>query len=196
MTIIAAKNICHQLGEQIIPRKPLSFDLEAGDCLLLRGGNGVGKTTIMRIVLGQLAYCGTLHYQWPSHSVVHHMMAVFAHDLLPQSMRVSDFIKLHQRLYDLPSLFVHQVSNQLGGEYCQQIIGTLSQGYQMRLKLLLVQCITSHVWILDEPWTYIDQQIKIQLNESIDAFRQAGGVVICSSHDPGCYSGITKELVL
>ena len=180
--MIHAKNICHQRFEKLIPEKPISFCVHQGDVLRFVGNNGVRKTTLFRILMGELAYRGELHFNWPDQSACVSYLALLMHRKIPQNITIRQYISWMSALYGIRQEGFEQVLHDLGVAVAQRRIGQLSQGFQVRLQLALLSLVSAHVWYLDEPWVHLDQDTGNLLNDWINLHIDRGGCVVVSSH--------------
>ncbi len=152
----------------------ISCSFEAGRVTALVGPNGAGKTTLLRITAGLMRFdsgtvssCGGLYFG--------------GFDSLPVHGTVS---KLRGALG-------------LKSEPSQrrQRIQRLSRGEQQRVGLDIVFDLDRESILLDEPWTALEPDARLELNGRLTREAQSGKVVVCSSHDLDEVARVADEIV-
>lgn len=155
----------------------VDFDIKRGERICIVGANGVGKTTLLKIIMGQLeANEGRLK--------VGHNVEFGYYDQEQQLLNGSNTVleELHEayRLYtdtELRSIlgrFLFQ------GDQVFLEVGALSGGEKARLSLLKMMLAGTNVLILDEPTNHLDIESKEVFE---DALLDYPGTVIVVSHD-------------
>lgn len=157
--------------------KNCSFDVKRGEKICIVGDNGVGKTTLLKIVLGELMPLA-------GHIKFGHNVEPGYYDqgqlLLNYGNTVIDEIHDEYRLYT-----DGEIRNILGrflfrGDAVFNKVGSLSGGEKARLSLLKLMMSGANLLILDEPTNHLDIQSK-------EAFETAlldyPGTVITVTHD-------------
>lgn len=194
--MIHARHICHQRSEYLIPEKPVSFHVDQGEVLRLVGNNGVGKTTVFRILMGELTYRGELIYNWPDRSVCVSYLALLMHRKIPQNIAVREYMSWMCTLYGIRHQNFLQVLQDLGITALQMRVNQLSQGFQVRLQMALLSLVRSHVWYLDEPWVHLDQHTGNLLSQWVNSHIDEGGAVVVSSHQMPAELNKVRECLL
>ncbi len=170
---------------------PLTFAVDAGELLLLRGENGVGKTTLLRILAGLLrADSGEIHLHGKPvdrHERVR-AMAYLGH--LPA------FKGDLSALENLQFLCALHGSRAIGLEEAMQVVGltgyedsparTLSAGQKKRLSLARIWLSPAPLWLLDEPYANLDLPGIELVNQLLAAHLQQGGAALVTTH--GAYA--------
>ncbi|CAN0531774.1 unnamed protein product, partial [Laminaria digitata] len=157
----------------------LSIRLDEDDRVALRGANGNGKSTLMRLLAGRLKQMSGTLTTAPKLRV-----GYFAqHQTDELDMNATPVIELGRRLPDDQDV---QLRSQLGRfGFSQQRadtkIANLSGGEKARLLFALMTCDKPHILLLDEPTNHLDVDSRQALIQAINSF--AGAVVIVS-HDP------------
>lgn len=155
----------------------VNLDIKRGERICIVGSNGVGKTTLLRVLLGELP--PTAGYLKIGHNV-----AFGYYDqgqlLLNDSNTVLEELKESYRLYtdtEMRSIlgrFLFQ------GDEVFLPVGSLSGGEKARLSLLKLMLSGANTLILDEPTNHLDIESKEVFEEALLEFP---GTVIVVSHD-------------
>ena len=167
----------------------LSFDLDAGQLLLVEGRNGCGKTTLLRILCGiRSQESGSV--LWRGEAIdelgaLYHQQIAYVghHDGVKRELTVVENIRLAQALGNPSDFGIDEILEtiQLSG-YEEVPTRVLSAGQKRRLALSRLLATNSELWILDEPFTSLDSR-AIGIFENLMATHTAdGGSVIMTSH--------------
>ncbi len=156
----------------------ISLHIERGDRIALIGPNGVGKSTLMRMLSGvEAPDTGT---RTDGHQVV---MQYFAQD---EATRLDPTLTVYQTLAgDAPIHMVPAIRNILGGflfsgDDVDKPVRVLSGGERTRLAVARMLLRPSNTLLLDEPTNHLDLDSKDVLLEALEDF---GGTLIFVSHD-------------
>ena len=171
---------------------PLDFVVGAGEALLVQGDNGVGKTTLLRVLAGLLrADAGqididgrTARTHLRSHAIAYlgHLPAIKA-DL--NTLENLNFLcGLHgRRARQLPADALGMVG--LAG-YEDALARQLSAGQKKRLSLARLWLSPAPLWLLDEPYANLDLDGINLVNRMISAHLREGGAALVTTH--GAYA--------
>ncbi len=145
-------------------RKPVSFTLRQGERLCLDGGNGSGKTSLLRLVLGEQApHTGTL-FRTSGLEISYvpqrsdHLRGNPVAWAEGQGIDVTLFLTILRKLDFSRALFERDM-----GEY--------SAGQQKKVLLAASLCRSAHLYVWDEPLNYIDLFSRMQLEELLLRYR-------------------------
>ena len=169
----------------------LSLSIDAGEKLGIIGYNGMGKTTLLRIIAGRLA--PTAGRAIPGHKVVIGYQAQEFAELLPPEETAFQVVR--NAAGDLPSQRIREILGAFGfsGDDAMKQCAVLSGGEKIRLCFARIFVNPPNLLILDEPTTHLDINARIALQE---ALRNYKGTVCLVSHDVefirGSVSGILE----
>lgn len=169
----------------------LSLSIETGEKLGIIGYNGMGKTTLLRIIAGRLA--PTAGTATPGHKVVIGYQAQEFAELLPPEEIAFQVVR--NAAGDLPSQRIREILGAFGfsGDDAMKQCAVLSGGEKIRLCFARIFVNPPNLLILDEPTTHLDINARIALQE---ALRNYQGTVCLVSHDVefirGSVSGILE----
>lgn len=155
----------------------LSFLLRAGDRVALIGPNGIGKTTLLRILTGQLA---------PDQGQVNYgaNVDVGYYDQHQQGLSPSNTV-LDEVWNAFPTMEQSKVRGALGlflfsGDDVMNPVGRLSGGEKGRVALTKLMLSGDNLLLLDEPTNHLDMDSREVLEEALSDF---GGTIFAISHD-------------
>ncbi len=168
-------------GKAILP--PLNLLIEKNKKVAILGHNGVGKTTILKTIMGTLPQIsGT--YKFNNSAVVNFFEQ--EHEFAA-GVNAINYLRGFYPLKEDGEL--RSVLARLGikGELALKDMNTLSGGEQTRVRLALMTMQKSNVLILDEPTNHLDKNTKEALFEALEEFE---GSVILVSHEKDFYDGL------
>jgi heme exporter protein A len=186
--------------------KDLSFDVGPSQVVWIKGQNGRGKTSLLRILVGLAqADKGTLAWGYSESTkqdnecgagrfvYIGHVNAL--KDELTASESVQFLSNLHNQLIPVKSIDI--AFRKLGIERCShQLVRNLSQGQKRRVALArLALEERPSVWILDEPFDTLDNEGIEIINNLIVEHLARKGSVIFTSHIPFARSDVLVKQV-
>lgn len=154
----------------------LSFDLGKGEAIILRGPNGIGKTTLLRTLAGlqpaldgvleggedRIAYAGHADGLKPTLSVVENLefwADIFGTDGVGAAIKAFDLEALQSRR-----------------------AGELSAGQKRRLGLARLLVVGRPVWLLDEPTVSLDTRAVEMFASAVQTHLDQGGAAVIATH--------------
>ena len=162
---------------------PVTFSLTAGEKLLISGFNGVGKSTLIKSILGEIKALGGQATFSPSAKI-----AYFDQDLLWDDPNQTP-LQVIQDQY--PTMLPKTIRQKLAaaGLNAANIVKPLhllSGGEQTKVKLALLELTPANFLILDEPTNHLDEETKQALKQALQAF---AGNLILVSHEASFTAG-------
>lgn len=178
--VIMAENLEKSFGRGAERRElfhGVNLDIKRGERICILGPNGVGKTTLLRVLLGELTPdAGYLK--------IGHNVAFGYYDqgqlLLSDANTVLEELKESYRLYTDTEMRSILGRFLFKGEEVFLPVGSLSGGEKARLSLLKLMLSGANTLILDEPTNHLDIESKEVFEEALMEFP---GTVIVVSHD-------------
>lgn len=192
MPILAAQQISCEKQDRIL-FQDIDLFIDSGELIMLKGENGAGKTSLLRILIG-LSTPSSGNVVINNHSVqsdlnsasaqlvyVGHKLGISG--LLSATENLSFYLDtIGQAKTDIKETL--NVLSLLGLDGLEDLaVKHLSAGQQRRVslaKLWLHQ--SANLWVLDEPFTALDTATVALLEAHIERFLQNGGAVIMTSH--------------
>ena len=179
-------------GDRLLFRD-LAFRLQAGGLLRVAGPNGVGKTSLLRLVTG-LALPEAGEIRWRGESI-RRAREAFHGDLL----YLGHAAALNDLLSPLENLrfACAAAGDAVDAEDCVQALQrigladqldlparVLSQGQRRRAALARLPLGAARLWVLDEPFNALDTAATTWLLGLIEGHLDRGGMVVLTSHQP------------
>lgn len=172
----------------------LTFSVKKGECLILCGPNGVGKTSLLRMMAGLLPpkagyiiWDGrNIHYDLTRYR--EHMIWTGPDVPVREELTVSEHLKFWNGLYNDDAATADiSVALDISGlaDFANEPAAILSTGQKKRLILSRLFVSFRPLWLLDEPLNGLDDDGRALLQTAISIHRENGGMVIMASHDTG-----------
>ena len=162
--------------------------IKRGEKVAFVGKNGEGKSTLVKCIMGEIPFDGTLKV---GHNVQIGYFAQNQAQLLDESLSVFETIdnvakgEIRLKINDILGAFM------FGGEASEKKVKVLSGGERSRLAMIRLLLEPVNFLILDEPTNHLDMQSKDVLKEAIKAF---DGTVIFVSHDRDFLDGLVDKV--
>ena len=187
--ILEIENISHDYdGEEVL--KDISFTLKKEDKVALIGANGVGKSTLCKILMEEIKPT-TGDVKWG---------ATVKPGYFPQD--TTDQIKGNDTLYDWLRAFdkkadLQEIRNCLGrmlfnGEQQEKGVEKTSGGEKHRMMLSKMMLEDSNYLVLDEPSNHLDLEAIIALGEALYTYPSG---VICVAHDRELLDAFANRII-
>ena len=181
--------------EQRLLFENLSFSVEPGELLRVEGGNGTGKTTLLRILCGLYEDFegdidwGTEHYPL----YIGHKPGV--KDQLTAIENLAWLNRLGGKEQD--TLALARALGQVNLHGFEEVLcGSMSEGQRKRVNLARLFLSPPEVLILDEPFSAIDVTGVQQLEQTMSQHLEAGGIIVLTSHQAVNFEGRVRTLKL
>lgn len=164
------------------------FTIRRGEKVAFVGKNGEGKSTLVKCIMGEIPYTGTLKI---GHNVTIGYFAQNQAQLLDGSLSVFDTIDrvaigdIRTKIRDLLGAFLFRDND------IDKKVSVLSGGEKTRLAMVRLLLQPVNLLILDEPTNHLDMRTKDILKDAVKAFE---GTVIVVSHDREFLDGLVDKV--
>ncbi|MCM1036721.1 MAG: ATP-binding cassette domain-containing protein [Bacteroides sp.] len=165
-----------------------TFTIRRGEKVAFVGKNGMGKSTLVKCIMGEIPFTGKLKI---GHGVQIGYFAQNQASLLDGELTVFDTIDrvavgdVRTRIRDILGAFM------FGGEASDKKVKVLSGGERTRLAMIRLLLQPVNLLILDEPTNHLDMVTKDVLKQAIKEFN---GTVILVSHDREFLDGLVEKV--
>jgi heme exporter protein A len=169
----------------------VGFRLESGKLLYLRGANGAGKTSLLRILCG-LSPAESGQIRWNGVAIDElgeayrqDLFYLGHHNALQEALTVNENLAFYAALAGtIPSeADTANALARLGLRGCQtRLVRHLSQGQKRRVALSRLMLNRARLWVLDEPFVALDQAAIQLLADLVAAHLNKGGLAVLTSH--------------
>ncbi|QSO46520.1 ABC-F family ATP-binding cassette domain-containing protein [Alicyclobacillus mengziensis] len=166
---------------------PLNLKMEKGQKVAVVGANGIGKTTLFRSLLGELAaLSGSVRLG------DYVKIGYFAQE----SKHIPDRTCIEEVWQDFPHMGQAEVRAALAKcglttKHIESRVEVLSGGEKAKVRLCKLMNKPSNVLVLDEPTNHLDVDAKEELKRALIAYR---GSILMISHEPEFYSSIATDV--
>ncbi len=184
--VISADGLVIGYGEPL--SRPISLSVERGEKVVLYGANGIGKTTLLRSLLGQIAVLsGTV-------SLGDYLEIGY----FEQEMSGDGTKTCLQELWDeFPGFTQYEVRQALAKcglttKHIESQVRVLSGGEQAKVRLCRLMNRPSNLLLLDEPTNHLDPEAKEELRRALLAYK---GTVVMVCHETAFYEGLASRVL-
>jgi ATP-binding cassette subfamily F protein 3 len=185
--VVEADEVSKRYGKHLV-LDSISMKIERGEKVAFVGRNGEGKTTLTRMILGQLEHDGILKR---GHNVNIGYFAQNQDELLNDEMTVFETVDyiargdIRTRLRDILGAFL------FGGDDIDKKVKVLSGGERSRLAIVQLLLEPFNLLLLDEPTNHLDIRSKEILKKALVKF---DGTLIVVSHDRDFLDGLVTKV--
>ncbi|MEX2353864.1 MAG: cytochrome c biogenesis heme-transporting ATPase CcmA [Gammaproteobacteria bacterium] len=184
-------------GEETLIRN-INFTVHEGELLQIEGENGSGKSTLLKTLCGFIApdageilwggvdiktvmddYLAGMHYVGHSNGI---KLGLTCHENLKVASALAGAVRTTDLVY---------VLDQYGlVSHADTPAQFLSSGQRRRLALARLSVCQAQIWILDEPFTSLDENGKVFVKAIFAQHLASGGIIIMTSHENIRWDGI------
>ena len=189
--VLSVKNIDISVGEGS-KRKTLldeiSFSVRRGDKVGIIGDNGIGKSTLLKIIQEKISHKGLV--RWNSNIKI----SYFEQESTNLNKALTVMEELHHRYPSMTELEIRNILAQvrLTGENVFKETGVISGGERAKLCFAIMMLEHGNVLILDEPTNHLDLSSKDAIEQALEEYT---GTIIFVSHDRYLLSKIATRII-
>jgi len=167
--------------------QPLNLSMERGQRVVLTGANGIGKTTLLKSILGinkPLSGSVTLG------DYLH--IGYFEQEMAPGNTTTC----IEEIWKEFPSFSQYQVRSALAKcglttNHIESQVRVLSGGEQAKVRLCKLINQETNILLLDEPTNHLDQDAKNELKRALKEYK---GSILLICHEPDFYEGLATDV--
>ena len=167
--------------------RPLNLSMERGEKIALVGANGIGKTTLLKSILGLIpalegkAELGDYLY-----------IGYFEQEMAPGNTTTC----IEEIWKEFPSLTQYQVRSALAKcglttKHIESQVRVLSGGEQAKVRLCKLINKETNILLLDEPTNHLDADAKEELKRALQAYK---GAILLICHEPEFYLDVVDKV--
>lgn len=167
--------------------RPLTLSMERGQKIALVGANGIGKTTLLKSIIGEIPPISgktTLgDYLYPGY--------------FEQEKKYTDNVTCIDEIWkEFPSYTQYEVRSALAKcglttKHIESMVKVLSGGEQAKVRLCKLINNETNVLLLDEPTNHLDMDAKEELKRALKAYK---GSILLICHEPEFYQDVVTEV--
>lgn len=197
---LTVENLSARRGDELI-FQDISFIVEDGKALCVKGPNGSGKTTLLRVIAGLLSIeAGSVHLRGLPSETGHPGEAChyLGHrNAMKRELTVRENLGFWKRNLGDSSggtgLAPEAAIEAVGLAGLSHIpFGYLSAGQQRRIAMAKLLVAHRPVWILDEPTAALDTGAEVMFAGLVTRHLEKGGIAIIATHQPLDIAGMTE----
>ena len=167
--------------------KKINYSIERNKKIALVGANGLGKTTLLKSILGLLP-----SIEGSVETGEHLQIGYFEQEIKDHNNNSC----IEEIWNEFPSLTQYEVRSALAKcglttEHIESKVVVLSGGEQAKVRLCKLMNRESNVLLLDEPTNHLDIDAQEELKRALKAYK---GSILLISHDPDFYSDVADEV--
>ncbi|MFI3199989.1 MAG: ABC-F family ATP-binding cassette domain-containing protein [Eubacteriales bacterium] len=166
---------------------PLNIEMERGQKIALIGANGIGKTTLLKSILGQIkSLSGDVELG------DYLSIGYFEQEML-QNLQTTCIEEIWK---EFPSYTQYEVRSALAKcglttKHIESLVRVLSGGEQAKVRLCKLINRENNILLLDEPTNHLDVDAKDELKRALKAFK---GSILMVCHEPEFYEGLVTNV--
>lgn len=183
--VVTAKDLV--IGYEEPLSSPLNFAVERGEKIVLTGANGIGKTTLLKSILGLIPSLS-------GHVVLGDYLEI---GYFEQEMPKDNKNTCIQEIWDeFPAFSQFEVRAALAKcglttKHIESLVRVLSGGEQAKVRLCKLINKETNLLLLDEPTNHLDVDAKDELKRALNEYK---GTILMVCHEPEFYSGLATDV--
>ena len=166
---------------------PLTLEMERGQKIVMVGANGIGKTTLLKSILGMIKpISGTV-------TLGDYLSIGYFEQEMKQGVKTTC---LEEIWLEFPSYTQYEVRSALAKcglttKHIESLVRVLSGGEQAKVRLCKLLNRETNILLLDEPTNHLDVEAKAELKRTLQAYK---GSILMVCHEPEFYEGLATDV--
>lgn len=166
---------------------PLNLSMEKGDKIAITGANGIGKTTLLKSILGLIP-------PFSGNVVLGDYLSIgYFEQEMPQDISTTCIEEMWK---EFPSYTQYEVRSALAKcglttKHIESLVKVLSGGEQAKVRFCKLMNRETNLLILDEPTNHLDPEAKAELKRALSAYK---GSILMVCHEPEFYEGLATNI--
>ena len=197
MRLSASDLTCRRGGRDVFDG--VSFSVASGESLTIRGRNGAGKSSLLRMVVGLVRIAaGNLALEGgdPELTVGEQAHYLGHQDALKPSLSVAENLRFWSAFLGPVPTDTKEPLAAVGLDTLADLPAAyLSAGQRRRLSIARLLAVKRPLWLLDEPTSTLDAAARARLGEIMQAHLAGGGIILAATHSALGFDG-ARELRL
>ncbi len=166
---------------------PLTLSMERGQKIALTGANGIGKTTLLKSILGLIPPISGKVEQGDYLSIGYYEQE------MPPNIETTCIEEIWK---EYPSMTQYEVRSALAKcglttKHIESKVKVLSGGEQAKVRLCKLLNRETNILLLDEPTNHLDVDAKAELKRALTAYK---GSILIVCHEPDFYEGFASDV--
>ncbi len=178
-----------EIGYEKVLLPKITFDIKPGEKIIITGFNGIGKSTLLKTLLGIIPPISG-NFKFADYVKI----AYFEQDLVWEDKSLTPIEVISNKFPKKPEKEIRKMLARCGilAKNAIAPISTLSGGEQSKVKLCILVNQKSNFLILDEPTNHLDNDAKEVLKEQLIKWE---GNLILVSHESNFYKDIADKII-
>ena len=167
--------------------RPLDLEMERGQKIVLTGANGIGKTTLLKSILGLISpLAGTVEQG-------DYLEIGYFEQEMDKNISTTCIEEIWK---DFPSFTQYEVRSALAKcglttKHIESLVKVLSGGEQAKVRLCKLINRSTNILLLDEPTNHLDVDAKTELKRALQEYK---GSILMVCHEPEFYEGLATDV--
>ena len=166
----------------------VSFYVASGESLTIRGRNGAGKSSLLRLMAGLVRVAGgqlSLEGGDPELTLGEQAHYLGHLDALKPSLSVEENLRFWSAFLGAAAADLDEPLRAVGLDSLSNLPAAyLSAGQRRRLSIARLLTVKRPLWLLDEPTSTLDAAAQVRLGEIMKAHLAGGGIILAATHGP------------
>ena len=186
MRLSATDLACRRGGRDVFAG--VSFSVASGESLTIRGRNGAGKSSLLRMMAGLVRVAGgqlSLEGGDPELTLGEQAHYLGHLDALKLSLSVEENLRFWSAFLGAAAANLDEPLRAVGLDSLSNLPAAyLSAGQRRRLSIARLLTVKRPLWLLDEPTSTLDAAAQVRLGEIMQAHLAGGGIILAATHGP------------